>query len=179
MDYSTLSASQLAVMVLVDSGQTKEEAAFAVLNDPDLAARLAPQIEAKRDALAQTVADAQREAFEASPEGRRRAALAAAAQVEERAKLVSAARTMLERDGYGDLSDFSDEQVLHYAGIERQPALMSLAEKDAAHVELAQKVADGHIRDDETLIREAEAVGADPRSIVTHARGLLGGGETE
>jgi hypothetical protein len=171
--------AQLKLMVLVDRGAaaSPEEAALQLVNNSEAVGPA--EIEAKRAQLAQRVADAEREAFEASPEGRRRAALAAASEAEERAKLVSAARTLLETEGHGDVSDLSDERVLHYAGIERQPALMSLAEKDVAHVELAQRVADGLIRYDETLIREAEAVGADPRSIVKHAHGLLGGGESE
>jgi hypothetical protein len=179
MDFSRLSDQQVAQMILVDEGATPGDAALALLNDPEAVGRLEDKIAAKRAALAQTVVDAERQAFEASPEGRRRAALAHAAQADERARLVAAARTMLEAEGYGDVSDLSDERVLHHAGIERQASLMSLTEKDAAHVELAERVAGGHIRDDETLIREAEAVGADPRSIVRHATGLLGGGETE
>jgi hypothetical protein len=174
MDFSKLSASQLAVAVLVDSGQTKEEAALAVLNDPDITGRLASQIEAKRDALTQEVTDAERAAFDASPEGRRRAALRLAAEADERAKLVASARTLLESEGYGNVSDLTDERVLHAAGIERRGELMSRAERDTAHVSLAERVAAGHIRDDTTLIAEAEAVGADPRSIAAYARSLTG-----
>lgn len=171
MDFSRLSASQLAVMVLVDSGQTKEQAALAVVNDPEMVGRLSDKIEAKRGALVREVADAERAAFDSSPEGRRKAALAAAAEAEERTRLVASARTLLESEGFGDVADLTEAQVLHYSGIERRPELMGRAERDEAHVRLAQRVADGHIRDDETLIAEAEAVGADPRSIARHAHG--------
>jgi hypothetical protein len=176
------SDNQIAQMVLVDSGSTPGDAALTLINDPEMVGRLGDQIAAKRVQLEREIADVERTAFESSPEGRRRAALQAEQAAEDRKRLAASARTLLSSEGHGDTSELTDEEALHLAGIDRQAAMMSKAERDAAAEQLAQRVADGAITDDSTLFAEAESIGVDPRSVVSYAREFLGanvGGDSD
>jgi hypothetical protein len=171
------SDAQLALMVLVDRGSSPEEAAMTLVNNSEAVGPA--QIEAKRAALEAQEREAREQAIAESPEGRRRAALTAATEAEERSRLAGSARTLLASEGWGEAAaELSDDEALHHSGIDKKTALLTRAERDAAAEALAQKVARGQV-DEATLYAEAQAVGSDPRSIVSYARNFLGGGEAE
>jgi hypothetical protein len=167
--------AQIALMVLVDRGASREEAAMALVNNPEAVGPA--QVEAKRASLEAQEREIRERAFAESPEGRRRAALAAAAEAEQRSQLAASARTLLASEGWGEAAaELSDDEALHHSGIDKKTALLTRAERDAAAEALAQRVARAQV-DEATLYAEAKAVGADPRSIVSYARNFLGGGE--
>lgn len=132
----------LALDVLVRDGLSREEASLALLNDPQLPDRIAPRIAARRaEVKAEIEADAAARAA-ATPEGRRLAAEQALKAREQRAKMIEGARALVAAESglsADDVAALGERELLHAAGIERQPELMNVQERDAAAIALAEQ----------------------------------------
>jgi len=166
-----LTNQQLALIVLQDAGHTREEAALALVNDPEMIGRLGPQIEEKRTALEAQAEQAAQEAFAKTPEGRKQAALQAAQEAEEREKVVSSARVLYAQEFGLSAEGLSDEEVLHATGIERDPARMGAVERDAAVEDFARSLP--RMGADERL-QTARDLGVEVSTVEGYARDFLG-----
>ena len=152
---SKVSDHQLALAVLQREGLSRDEAALAVVNDPGVVERLGDEIGRMRSDLEAQAEQAKADAFAATPDGRAKAAHDALVAKAEREKLVEGAKVLLEQGGT-PTDGLVDEQILHYAGIERIPELMSMQEKDAAIEEFALSAEYGNMSPTERAIRAGE-----------------------
>ena len=125
-----LTDQQVALVLLQEGGQTREQAALTLAQFPEQVGTLAGAISAKRETWKREIAERAQADFAASPAGRAKAAKAALAARQERDALVEGARALLENDGYPTDSMTPDE-VLWAARIEARPAAaMTLRERD-------------------------------------------------
>lgn len=164
---------ELAFLKLRKSGKSESEAAGVLFADPSLADTLGPQME--REMREEAAARAQRD-YEASPAGRQEAAARAAKAKAEREQLVVNSRALLESEGYTDVDQWHEDDVLMAAGVvERPVSAMGFQERERAELELVRSwdTLDADVRRD-----RARELGLSQLTI-EGARDVLGLGEEE